>query len=115
MDRVRRTVRSQVRFRRFGDDQSDWNDMIEIIVAAIGFMTAVLVALIQRSRKENRRDHGSVLDRLDLVSSEIRKDIRQVRSDLTQVRTDVTQVRNDVSQTRAEIAQHINDHATGVI
>jgi len=40
---------------------------------------AVIVALLQKSRKENKRDHGTVLDHLDLISGEIRKDIRQVR------------------------------------
>lgn len=54
-----------------------------IIVAVIGLVATVLVALIEKGRKENKRDHGNVMDRLDLVSSEIRSDIRQVRGELS--------------------------------
>lgn len=54
-----------------------------IIVAIIGLVAAVLVALIEKGRKENKRDHGNVMDRLDLISSEIRSDIRQVRGEIS--------------------------------
>lgn len=54
-----------------------------IWVAIIGGSFSVLVALIEKGRKENKRDHGNVMDRLDLISSEIRKDIRKVGHDLT--------------------------------
>lgn len=57
--------------------------MEAIVVAVITAVGGILVALIQKFRNENKRDHDSVMDRLDLVSSEIRSDIRQVRSDLT--------------------------------
>lgn len=54
-----------------------------IIVACIAAVGGIIVAVIQKFRNENRRDHGSVMDRLDLISSDIRSDIRQVRGDLT--------------------------------
>ena len=50
---------------------------------------AVIVALLQKSRKENKRDHGTVLDHLELISSEIRKDIRQVRYEVRDNRTEL--------------------------
>jgi hypothetical protein len=53
---------------------------VPVLVAVIG---GPIVALIEKFRRENKRDHGSVMDRLDLISSEIRHDIRQVRGDLT--------------------------------
>lgn len=43
---------------------------------------AIVVALIQKARKENKKDHGSVMDHLQLVSHEIRKDLRQVRYEI---------------------------------
>ena len=55
-----------------------------VLVAVIGGVFAVLTVIIQKGRKENIRDHGNVMDRLDLVSSEIRKDIRQVRYEVTE-------------------------------
>jgi hypothetical protein len=57
--------------------------MEAVIVALIGGAFSVVAILVEKGRRENKRDHGNVMDRLDLVSSEIRKDIRQVRYDLT--------------------------------
>lgn len=57
--------------------------MEAIVVAVITAVGAIIVALIQKFRNENRRDHGSVMDRLDLISSEIRSDIRQVRGEIS--------------------------------
>jgi hypothetical protein len=54
-----------------------------ILVALIGAVAIIIVALIERGRKENKRDHGNVMDRLDLVSSEIRSDLRQVRAEIS--------------------------------
>lgn len=57
---------------------------------------AIIVALIQKSRKENKRDHGTVLDHLDLISGEIRKDIRQVRYEVRDNRTELREhIRKD--------------------
>lgn len=55
-----------------------------VLVAVIGGVFAILTVIIQRGRKENTRDHSSVRDHLDLVSSEIRKDIRQVRHEVSE-------------------------------
>jgi len=57
--------------------------MEAVVVAVIGGAFTILAILVEKGRKENQRDHNNVMDRLDLVSSEIRKDIRQVRSDLS--------------------------------
>ena len=57
--------------------------MEAVLVAVIGGVFGILAVIIQRGRRENTRDHNNVMDRLDLVSSEIRKDIRQVRHELT--------------------------------
>jgi hypothetical protein len=56
--------------------------MEAVLVAIVTGVFAVLAILVEKGRKENKRDHGNVMDRLDLVSSEIRKDIRQVRYEL---------------------------------
>jgi hypothetical protein len=53
---------------------------VPILVAVIG---GPIVALIEKFRRENKRDHGNVMDRLDLISSEIRSDIRQVRGEIS--------------------------------
>jgi hypothetical protein len=57
--------------------------MEAVLVALIGGAFTIVAILVEKGRKENQRDHNNVMDRLDLVSSEIRKDIRQVRYDLT--------------------------------
>ena len=64
--------------------ESDVWLMEAVLVAVIGGVFGILAVIIQRGRKENLRDHGNVMDRLDLVSSEIRKDIRQVRYEVTE-------------------------------
>lgn len=56
--------------------------MEAVLVAVVTGVFAILAILVEKGRKENKRDHGNVMDRLDLVSSEIRKDIRQVRYEL---------------------------------
>jgi hypothetical protein len=57
--------------------------MEAVLVALIGGAFTIVAILVEKGRKENQRDHNNVMDRLDLVSSEIRKDIRQVRYDLS--------------------------------
>lgn len=48
---------------------------IGLAIALIGLLTA----LVEKSRRENVRDHGTVRDRLD----DIKQDVREVRSVLT--------------------------------
>jgi hypothetical protein len=57
--------------------------MEAVLVALISGAFAVVGILVEKGRRENKKDHATVVDRLDLVSSEIRKDIRQVRADLS--------------------------------
>jgi len=63
---------------------------MEVVLAAAttGFF-AVVVAIVQKSRKENKSDHGLVMGKLDNLGSEIRKDLRQVRYELNAHRDDL--------------------------
>lgn len=65
-------------------------NLMEIVLAAAttGFF-AVVVAVVQKSRKENKTDHGMVMGKLDHLGHEIRKDIRQVRYELNAQREDL--------------------------
>ena len=45
--------------------------MNEIAVAVIGMATALVVALIETSRRQNNRDHASNADKLDSVITKI--------------------------------------------
>ena len=42
-----------------------------IIVALIGIVGSVLVVLVEKSRKENSRDHGIVADKLEMIKGAI--------------------------------------------
>lgn len=67
-----------------------------LLVAIITGCFGILVALVQKGRKENVRDHGYVVERLDALHD----DIHGIDADL------------DVIE--AKIDGHINDHAVGV-
>lgn len=72
--------------------------METVLTAIIAGSFTVVVALIQRTRKDNKKDHGAVMDHLQLVSHEIRKDLRQVRY--------------EIRDHRLELLDHIlRDHA----
>lgn len=45
--------------------------MIEIVVALIGSMSIVLVALVEKGRRENKDDHNRVVVSLDRIESKI--------------------------------------------
>lgn len=47
-----------------------------VLVALISGMFGVLVALIQKSRKENRNDHGMVVEGLKRVEDKVDEHIR---------------------------------------
>lgn len=51
------------------------NSIIVALIAAVG---AVLAALVQRSRKENRVDHAAVVESIRLVHN----DVKEVRRDV---------------------------------
>lgn len=57
----------------------------------------ILIALVQKSRKENIRDHGIVAERLQAL----REDIHDIDADLVVI--------------EAKIDGHINDHAVGSV
>ncbi len=73
---------------------------VEMVTAAVVTMIgAVLVALIERGRKENKADHGVVAEKLDLIGKSLGRSIDRVEE---------TVIRNEV-----KLDQHINDHAKG--
>ena len=45
--------------------------MIEILVALIGSMSIILVALVEKGRRENKDDHNRVVVSLDRIESKI--------------------------------------------
>lgn len=47
-----------------------WALVIAAVVAAVG---TIIVTMIQQFRKENRRDHGAVMDALDRVSTTVQR------------------------------------------
>jgi uncharacterized membrane-anchored protein YhcB (DUF1043 family) len=56
---------------------------IAIVVAAITAVGGVIGAMVQRGRKENTRDHASVIARLDKVQESIGEVQQSVVSHLT--------------------------------
>jgi hypothetical protein len=73
---------------------SDMNDAI--LVAIITGFFGIVIALVQKSRKENVRDHGYVVERLDAL------------------RYDLSDIDADLGVIEAKIDGHIDDHAVGV-
>jgi len=65
-----------------------------IVVAIIGLVGAVIVALIQKSRKENKADHNVVAQLLEVVHH------------------DVTKVEDKLDTVRVKLDNHISDHKT---
>jgi len=51
------------------------NSVAVALIAAVG---GVMVALVQRSRKENKDDHATVIDHIRLVHN----DVKEVRRDV---------------------------------
>lgn len=45
--------------------------MIEVVVALIGAMSVILVALVERGRRENKDDHNRVAHALDRIETKI--------------------------------------------
>jgi hypothetical protein len=67
-----------------------------VFVAIITGCFGILITLIQKGRKENVRDHGYVVERLEALH----EDIHDIDSDLEVI--------------EAKIDGHINDHVVGV-
>lgn len=45
--------------------------MIEVVVALIGAVSVILVALVEKGRRENKSDHGMVVAALDRIEEKI--------------------------------------------
>ena len=45
--------------------------MIEVVVALIGAMSVILVALVERGRRENKDDHNRVQESLSRIETKI--------------------------------------------
>jgi len=73
--------------------------MEAITVALITVVGAVLVALVEKGRRENKTDHGVVSEKLDIIGKSLGRSIDRVED---------TVVRNEV-----KLDQHIADHARG--
>lgn len=73
--------------------------MEAIYVAIIGTVGAVIVALIEKSRRENKSDHNVVSEKLDMLGKSLGRSIDRVEK--------------GVERTEKKIDQHIADHARG--
>ena len=80
--------------------------MSEIVVAGIGTLGLVIVALIENGRRvdkkrwdQNREDHNFVVDKIEQLGKSLGTSIDRVED--TSLRTEV------------KLDQHINDHLTG--
>jgi hypothetical protein len=73
--------------------------MEAITVALITLVSAVIVALVEKGRRENKADHGVVSDKLDIIGKSLGRSIDRVEQ---------TVVRNET-----KLDQHIRDHVKG--
>lgn len=80
--------------------------MVEVIVAGIGALALVLVAMIESGRRasnkrweDNKADHNFVVDKIEQLGKSLGASIDRVED--TAVRTE------------EKLDQHINDHVTG--
>ena len=73
--------------------------MEAITVALITLVSAVIVALIEKGRRENKADHGVVSEKLDIIGKSLGRSIDRVEE---------TVIRNEV-----KLDQHIRDHVKG--
>lgn len=73
--------------------------MTEVTVAIIGALSAVAVALTEKSRRENKRDHGEVSRKLDMMGKSLGRSIDRVEQ--------------SVQRTESKLDEHIGDHARG--
>jgi hypothetical protein len=73
--------------------------MEAITVALLTVVGTVLVALVEKGRRENKSDHGVVSDKLDIIGKSLGRSIDRVEE---------TVIRNEV-----KLDQHIRDHVKG--
>lgn len=74
-----------------------------ILATIITGCFGILVALVQKGRKENNRDHGIVAEKLS-----------QIKEKVEHVEADVMHIDMDLGVIESKIDGHINDHAHGV-
>jgi hypothetical protein len=60
-----------------------------VLAAATTGLFGIIIAIVQKGRRENKEDHGLVITKLDGLGNEIRKDLRQVRYELNAHRDDL--------------------------
>jgi len=75
--------------------------MEAITVALITVVGAVLVALVEKGRRENKSDHNVVSEKLDIIGKNLGRSIDRVEA---------TVVRNET-----KLDGHIRDHAKGEV
>ena len=75
--------------------------MEAITVALLTVVGAVIVALIEKGRRENKTDHGVVSEKLDIIGKSLGRSIDRVEE---------TVIRNET-----KLDQHIRDHVKGDI
>lgn len=73
--------------------------MTEIIVALIGLFTMTSVALIEKVRRDNKRDHSLVQMKLDMMAQGLGRSIDEVR--------------DSAQRTEDNLDEHVADHARG--
>jgi hypothetical protein len=80
--------------------------MNEVVVALVGGLSLVIVAMIETNRKvgktrwaENKEDHNFVVEKIESLGKTLGLSIDRVEN--TAIRTEV------------KLDQHINDHITG--
>jgi len=73
--------------------------MTEIIVAIIGLFTMTSVTLIEKVRRDNKRDHSLVQMKLDMMAQGLGRSIDEVRE--------------STQRTEDNLDEHVADHARG--
>lgn len=73
--------------------------METVYVAAIGMVSAIIVALIEKGRRENKNDHNIVTDKIEALGKSLGRSIDRVEK--------------GVERTENKIDLHIADHARG--
>jgi hypothetical protein len=63
--------------------------METVLGAFVTGVLAIVGILVEKGRRENKRDHGSVVGKLTEMDREIRKDLRMVRYELNAHRDDL--------------------------
>lgn len=73
--------------------------MVEVTVAVIAAISTVIAALIEKARRENKKDHATVQYKLDSLGKSLGRSIDRVEQSSL--------------RTEAKLDQHIRDHAKG--